>query len=462
MEQLDATELVQVLLWGVIAFAAVNLLLNIILLWLLKKRANRLLVYYWGLVVTTVLVQTQSQQAALTIVLTFSASVLPVLVMSMLAYELIDREPPWKSYLAAWPLILGLIVLLDRLGMGFTVMALPASLFNAIPMFLAAYVILFAEGKRTTPLQKLFGVLMVIQGIHFINFALLRMVAGTQLGGWMAAYVLYDVMGTILPSIALESAGLREKANLEQVVRLRTEALDASLEKNRGLLKILLHDITNPIAAMGLYLTAMGEQTQPSAMLLERLKTAHLALKDIVGNVGSIYTERALDNVMTVASLEASYQEMQVLFEQSLQRKRLSLSQHFALSPALTFRMDKTLFTHSILGNLLNNAVKFSPADSTIRIAAREHEGRFILTVEDRGVGIPPDLLLQLEAGAKAVPSRPGTAGDQGMGLGLSNVRSIVATYGGSMTISSRDIANHPHDHGTCVTLAFDALTALT
>ncbi|MDR0780498.1 MAG: GHKL domain-containing protein, partial [Pseudomonadales bacterium] len=364
---------------------------------------------------------------------------------------------PWQYYLAAWPPFLGVVLVRDHRGLGFTAIALPVSLLNALPLFMAGYALWFTAGKRTTPLQKLFGVLMWGQGLHFIHFMLLDMAPGTQLGGWMTAYVLYDVMGTVLPSIALENAGLHEKTNLEQLVHSRTQELDASLEKNRSLLKILLHDITNPIAAMGLYLSAMGEQTPPSATLLGRLKLAHGAVRDIVGSVGSRYTERAPDGVMTAQSLAASYAEMSVIFEQALQRKRISLEHHFALSPTLSFKMDKTLFTHSILGNLVSNAVKFSPPDSSIEINAREHGGHFILSVEDRGIGIPPGLLQQLDAGTQ-VPSRPDTLGDQGMGLGLSSVRSIVATYGGSMTISSRDALNYPHQHGTCVTVSFAVL----
>jgi signal transduction histidine kinase len=461
--ELEGSELVQVLLWGLIGFAVVNLLINLTLLFILKTRDNlRLLVAYWALVVATVLVQTKWDQSELLIVLAFSASVLPVLVMNVLAYQLIDRKSPWMRFLIAWPLVLGLIVLLDQQGAAFTTVALPASLLNAVPLFGAGYAILVTENRRTTPLQKLFGVLMLIQGVHFINFAFLRMVPGTQLGGWMGAYVLYDILGTVLPSIALEKSGLDEKINLERLVKSRTEALDVSLEKNRNLLKILLHDITNPISAMGLYLTAMGEQAQPSPTLMERLKTAHGAVKNIVGNVSSIYTEKMPDSCMTAACLEDSYQEMSVIFEQSLQRKRVSLNHHFELSPTLLFRMDKTLFTHSILGNLVNNALKFSLPDSVITITAREQGGRLILRVEDGGIGIPPDLLRQLEAEKPVIISRPGTTGDQGMGLGLSSVRSVVATYGGSMTISSRDSANHPQHHGTCVTVVFDTLSALT
>jgi signal transduction histidine kinase len=458
----ESRELVQALLWGLIGFAAVNLLVNVILLFILKTRDNlRLLVIYWALVAAMVVAQAEWDQSELLIVLTFSANVFPVLVMNVLANQLIDRKSPWKRFLFAWPLVLGLIWLLHRTEAGFTAMALPASLLCAIPQWMAGYCMLVSEKKRTTPLQKLFGALMIIQGIHFINFAFLRMVPGTQLGGWMAAYVMFDILGTILPSIALEKAGLDEKITLERLVKTRTEALDASLEKNRSLLKILLHDITNPIAAMGLYLAAMDEQPKPSSAILERLKTAHGAVRDIVGNVGNMYKAKAPDSFMTAACLEESYREMSVIFERVLERKRVGLTHRFEVSPMLAFRMDKTLFTHSILGNLVSNALKFSLPDSVITITARESRGHFTLTVEDCGIGIPPELLKQLQS-EKAIDSRPGTTGDQGMGLGLSSTRSVIATYGGSMTISSRDSVAHPQDHGTCVTVTFDTLSAPT
>jgi signal transduction histidine kinase len=257
-------------------------------------------------------------------------------------------------------------------------------------------------------------------------------------------------------------AALDADADLERRVKFRTQALDAALEKNRNLLKILLHDITNPIAAMGLYLTALGEQTRPTPAILARLKMAHGAVKDIVDSVSRIYRDQLSESFMTATCLDHSYQELSIIFEQVLQRKRLSLSPHFALPATLLFRMDKTQFTHSILGNLVSNALKFSLPDSVIRITAQEQSGRLILTVEDSGIGIPPELLRQLEAQPDSVPSRPSTTGDRGMGVGLSNARSVISAYGGSLTLSSRDSANYPQHHGTCVTVVFDTLNSLT
>lgn len=82
-----------------------------------------------------------------------------------------------------------------------------------------------------------------------------------------------------------------------------------------------------------------------------------------------------------------------------------------------------------VLRNLLGNAVKFSPPDSTIRIAARKREGDVVVAVSDEGIGIPTDELdLIFE---KFMQSKKTKTGAGGTGLGLAICREIITAHGG-------------------------------
>jgi signal transduction histidine kinase len=87
-----------------------------------------------------------------------------------------------------------------------------------------------------------------------------------------------------------------------------------------------------------------------------------------------------------------------------------------------------------VLANLLDNAVKYTPEGGRVRIRARAHDGRAVLTVEDTGPGIPPDELPRvwerLYRGDRSRSTR-------GLGLGLSLVKAIVEAHGGSVDVSS-------------------------
>lgn len=86
-----------------------------------------------------------------------------------------------------------------------------------------------------------------------------------------------------------------------------------------------------------------------------------------------------------------------------------------------------------ILGNLLENAVKF--ARTTIRISARIEGRRLILSVADDGPGVPEDKRAEvLERGKRLDESKPGS------GLGLSIVKDLAQLYGGAVSLKASDL----------------------
>jgi signal transduction histidine kinase len=88
-----------------------------------------------------------------------------------------------------------------------------------------------------------------------------------------------------------------------------------------------------------------------------------------------------------------------------------------------------------VLANLIDNAVKYTPAGGVVEIAARTAGGDAVITVSDTGIGIPADELPRiwdrLYRGDKSRSTR-------GLGLGLSLVKAIVAAHGGTVSVRSR------------------------
>ena len=95
--------------------------------------------------------------------------------------------------------------------------------------------------------------------------------------------------------------------------------------------------------------------------------------------------------------------------------------------------MDAALLRH-IIGNLLSNAVKYSPADAHVDFKLRRDGSEVVITVEDRGIGIPEaDQARLFEAFHRAsnVGETPGT------GLGLLLVKRCVDLQHGSISVQS-------------------------
>jgi two-component system sensor histidine kinase SenX3 len=88
------------------------------------------------------------------------------------------------------------------------------------------------------------------------------------------------------------------------------------------------------------------------------------------------------------------------------------------------------------LGNLVSNAVAYSPDGSTVVVSARPEATRVDLSVTDQGIGIPPEEIDRIfERFYRVDPARHRSTG--GTGLGLSIVKHVAASHGGDVRVWS-------------------------
>ncbi len=112
--------------------------------------------------------------------------------------------------------------------------------------------------------------------------------------------------------------------------------------------------------------------------------------------------------------------------------------------------MDERLFMRA-LENLVNNAIRYTEAGGTVLVALERTDAGFSLSVRDDGCGIASDDLPHVfELFYRGTSSRR----EEGMGLGLSIVKSVVESHGWTVDIASRE------GQGTSVTISIPADTA--
>ena len=115
---------------------------------------------------------------------------------------------------------------------------------------------------------------------------------------------------------------------------------------------------------------------------------------------------------------------------------------------------DRELMEYAVY-NLLNNAVKYSPADTQVtvscrRIAKGKDAGELRLSVEDQGIGMDAKELSRIFQKFYRT-KRAEASGEAGTGIGLSIVEQIVQHHGGKMEVTSQP------GHGSCFTVVFAA-----
>ncbi len=119
------------------------------------------------------------------------------------------------------------------------------------------------------------------------------------------------------------------------------------------------------------------------------------------------------------------------LFQSAAEDRRIEIS---ATVPGPCWIEGDRQRLQRVISNLLDNALKYTPAGGEVRIALREQEQRVLLTIEDTGVGIAAsDLPHIFQRFYRCDASRSGP----GIGLGLSLALAFVRAHGGDVTVSS-------------------------
>jgi two-component system sensor histidine kinase CreC len=119
---------------------------------------------------------------------------------------------------------------------------------------------------------------------------------------------------------------------------------------------------------------------------------------------------------------------------------------------AITVTGERFLLTQAI-GNLLQNALEFTPVGGSITLSLRASSDGALVTVDDTGPGLPDFALPRLFERFYSLP-RPDT-GAKSTGLGLSFVREVAHLHGGEISLENRPAG------GTRATFSLAAIPAV-
>src|SRR5947208_2049329 len=224
------------------------------------------------------------------------------------------------------------------------------------------------------------------------------------------------------PSHRLEVEGRDELARLARSFNATLDALERSVEAQRQLVADASHELRTPIATLRANIQTLGQADRLSREDRESLRT------DIIEELDSL-TALVADVVELARGARSPGMADDValdrIVESAVHRARRR-------APGLSFteRLEPTLVTASpeqverAVTNLLDNAIKWSPADGEVEVALREG----VLSVRDQGPGFEErDLPHVFDRFYRADDARR----QPGSGLGLAIVRQAVEAHGG-------------------------------
>jgi two-component system sensor histidine kinase KdpD len=224
--------------------------------------------------------------------------------------------------------------------------------------------------------------------------------------------------------LAIEAADARIEAEAEQV--------------RSSLLSSVSHDLKTPLAsiagASSSLLEAPGLDETTRRQLLETVADEAARLN------------RLLENILQMSKLDAGgatanmqWHVLEEIIGSALHRTRRELATHEVtvdLPTDLPLLWLDGLLMEQVFVNLLENAARYTPTGTKVRLSAAI-DGRFVrISVADNGSGFPQGAEHRIfEKFFRATPSADG---GRGSGLGLAICRAIAANHGGSINAINR------------------------
>jgi PAS domain S-box-containing protein len=217
------------------------------------------------------------------------------------------------------------------------------------------------------------------------------------------------------------------------------EALREADRRKDEFLAMLAHELRNPLAPIRnaaevlRFFGSSEPRIEWCREVIDR-QVGHLTrLVDDLLDVSRITRGKVTlqkERIELATAVARAVETVRPLIESRGHRLVLSLSERPVLVEADLVRLAQ------VMGNLLNNAAKYSPDGSEIRLAAGLEGGEAVIRVRDEGIGIPPEMLAQVfELFVQADRSLDRSEG--GLGIGLTLVRSLVEMHGGSVEARS-------------------------
>lgn len=251
---------------------------------------------------------------------------------------------------------------------------------------------------------------------------------------------LIGVVGVSLDISERKQAEVERERLHESEREARSEAEKANRLKDE-FLATLSHELRNPLNVILGYAEVLlrsdesrksefirqaGETLKRNALAQSRLVRDLLDLSRL--HIGKLSLNREVASLLTIINNAVE------TVRDDATSKQIEIT--IDATEEVIFVDADPLRLEQVIWNLLNNAVKFTPAGGRVRIGLEGHQGRATLIVEDTGPGIEPEFLphvFEMFRQADASSSRP----HAGMGIGLALVRQLIGLHGGTVAVDS-------------------------
>lgn len=236
-------------------------------------------------------------------------------------------------------------------------------------------------------------------------------------------------------------------------LRNNNELLEKLNREKSEFMGIAAHDLKNPLATVRWLTDSLKSGTLPPEKSAETLENITLAVERMFRLVKNLLDVNAIEEAAVLSgsdnhddsplhlpaeNINLVFVAADVLASYEAQAAQKSISTTFTNNaPNATIRINAEILSQ-ILDNLISNALKYSPRDTTVSVNVSGDEDFARVSVQDEGVGIPPEEALRLFTKFGTLSAKP-TGGEDSTGLGLFIVKKLTEAAGGSVHFAPAD-----------------------
>ena len=223
--------------------------------------------------------------------------------------------------------------------------------------------------------------------------------------------------------------------------RLQNRKLKDLNETKDKLFSIISHDLKSPAIAQKVAIDTMiqradkyDEETLVMLKSFNNVAESQLSLLQNLLNWANMQTGKMSYSPIPFNLCETIAKSIE-LYAVSAKNKGIQFVSD--LPENCMVRADRQMI-NTVVRNLLNNAVKFSEPNGTIRVAVSGHDGYVRVSIANRGRGMPQQQIDDLLVDGKTT-SKDGTHGEKGSGLGLIICKELLERNNSRLEIESRE-----------------------
>lgn len=210
-------------------------------------------------------------------------------------------------------------------------------------------------------------------------------------------------------------------------------------ELKDNFISMMSHDLKTPLARIhGMAELTLNENKNLSSQQVEALQTINQSTEDLSLFINSVLSLGKIES--KGVELKLTSHDINKLIEKVIKKcdflaKRKNISIMTELEPLFSIPIDPVLM-QQVLQNLVENAIKYSPANTKILVATEEMDGQVQIQVSDQGNGIPKDELDKIFM--KFYRSKDANSSPiKGSGLGLYLTKYFINLHNGNIEVDS-------------------------